>query len=239
MAKVNGAVIWEGESLLDGQPVVAIVTGLAAGSANAKTGGLLQTWILRQDVHPVEARRTGADASICGECRHRSLRAGGQGTCYVNVGFAPAGIWKGYRRGIYPRRDPRGLAAGRAVRLGAYGDPGAVPVEVWRELVVGATGWTGYTHQWRQVPALAPMCMASVDTPAEAVEAAALGFRTFRIRTPEAPLRAREFVCPASAEAGHRLKCESCLACNGAPRGNRPASPVIIAHGTAARRFKG
>jgi hypothetical protein len=52
--RVNGLVLWRGASLLDGAPIVAIVTGLAAGSSNRKTGDMLQTWILREDMAPTE-----------------------------------------------------------------------------------------------------------------------------------------------------------------------------------------
>ena len=43
--------------------------------------------------------------------------------------------------------------------------------------------------------------------------------------------RSGEFVCPASAEAGKRLTCAQCRACNGAKRGGRNVSPAIIWHG--------
>jgi hypothetical protein len=42
MTKPNGAILYRGPSLLDGAPIVAIVTGLASTSANAKTGAMLQ-----------------------------------------------------------------------------------------------------------------------------------------------------------------------------------------------------
>lgn len=35
------------------------------------------------------------------------------------------------------------------VRLGAYGDPAAVPTRVWAELLRYVKQWTGYTHQWK------------------------------------------------------------------------------------------
>ena len=44
----NGRILWEGVSPFDGQPIVCIVTGLSQGSANGKTGTMLQTWILPQ-----------------------------------------------------------------------------------------------------------------------------------------------------------------------------------------------
>jgi hypothetical protein len=38
-----------------------------------------------------------------------------------------------------------------------------------------------------------------------------------------------EAICPASAEAGHKLKCADCLACGG--QNGRRGSIVIQAHG--------
>ena len=70
----NGRVVWEGESRLDGAPIVLIVTGFSQKSANRKTGRMLQSYILRRDVAPLEAVRTGLDTSVCGGCRHRSPR---------------------------------------------------------------------------------------------------------------------------------------------------------------------
>lgn len=69
----SGFVLWEGPSPIDGAPIVAIVTGVADKSGNVKTGAMLQTWILRQDLSPQEAVDTGADVSICGACVHRGF----------------------------------------------------------------------------------------------------------------------------------------------------------------------
>lgn len=76
----QGLVLWEGPSRLDGAPIVLIATGMRRGSSNEKTGPMVQTWILRQDVAPHVAQRTGADASVCGDCplrpiMHRRLAA--------------------------------------------------------------------------------------------------------------------------------------------------------------------
>ena len=51
----NGVILYEGPSLLDGEPIVAILTGLRSSSCNRKTGAMLQTWIMRADVSPAEA----------------------------------------------------------------------------------------------------------------------------------------------------------------------------------------
>lgn len=229
-------ILWQGDSLLDGAPVVAIISGLWRPSSNRKTGPMLQTWILRADQTPVEAVKSGDDASICGDCTHR----GGNGaprTCYVNIGQAPQAIYRQFAAGrLATSRELTGLGRGRAVRLGAYGDPAAVPAHIWRELTAQATVVTGYTHQWRSCdPALQALCMASVDSREEAEEAQALGWRTFRVKSPTDLRTFGEAICPASEEAGAKITCLQCGACDGTRRALR-GNIVINAHGTAHQK---
>jgi len=234
---VSGVELWRGPSAWNGDPVVVIAT---LDSSNGKTGNMVQTWILRQDMYPLDAVKTGQDDAICGACPHRGTVAqNGKGrTCYVNVGQGPRNIWKTWMAGKYPAIAPEQFASvvrGREVRLGAYGDPAMVPAAVWDTLVAGADGHTGYTHQWRQPFAqnLRTLCMASVDSPAEAAGAALMGWRTFRVRGESDPVLAGEVVCPASPEGGRKTNCLNCLLCRGAD----PAKPglckgiVIIDHG--------
>lgn len=233
----NGAIVYRGPSMLDGAEIAVIITGLESGSTNRKTGELVQSYILRTDVHPVQAVRTGADASICGTCVHRGNGDGTGRTCYVEVGKGAGAVYGALTRGSYPvSLDPAELTRGRIVRLGTYGDPAAVPFSVWERVTAGATAWTGYTHAWRTVGAgLQRFCMASVDSLDEMHEAHAAGWRTFRVMQSAADSRVRriEAVCPASAEAGKKLTCEVCRACDGNGSG-RAGSIVIRAHGGAA-----
>lgn len=234
----NGLILWEGRSMLDGAPIVVIATGLKRGSRNGKTGAMVQTYVLRQDISPVDAVKTGADASICGDCPHRGGGFNGR-TCYVNVGQGALVVWRAYRRGIYAKAaeaaDVRRVGAGRMVRLGTYGDPAAAPAAIWQDLTAEASGWTGYTHQWRDLRAepLRSLVMASADCPEDALQAHSMGWRTFRVtRTAAEPNVGRETTCPASAEAGHKLTCEACGACTGAT--GRKGSIRIVAHGALA-----
>jgi hypothetical protein len=234
MPKPNGYVLYTGPSLLDGANIVVIATGFASSSKNVKTGGMIQTYILRTDRSPVDAVKSGADASICGACPHRGDGTGAGRTCYVNVGQGPLAVWRAWRAGKYPALPPvhgrlYGMFAGLRVRFGTYGDPAAVSWTLWRGIAAHAAGWTGYTHQWRVAPALAAYCMASVDNIEEAQEAQAAGWRTFRVALPDAAARImNEVICPASAEAGKKLQCADCMACSG---GQRKGSIVIKAHG--------
>lgn len=237
----NGAILWEGFSEIDGAPIMLIATGLKADSSNAKTGALVQTWILRRDMTPQEAVDSGADSAICGDCPHRGIVVNGKNesrSCYVTIFQAPRNIYKTALAGKYPRLHNQGaeLLAGRSVRLGAYGDPAAVPFLVWDYLLQNAARGTGYTHQWKACdPRFARYCMASADSALEGELARAKGYRTFRVGTKaESIVKGAEFLCPASKEAGAKTNCAACLACGGLTSPNK-ASVFIPAHGAAGK----
>jgi hypothetical protein len=242
----NGVVLWEGASALDGAPIVVIATGLTRGSRNSKTGGQVQTFILRSDIAPNAALKSGADASICGDCPHRPIlaKASGAAPCYVRVIQAPLVVWKAYKRGIYRTvgaAEAAELLAGRNVRLGAYGDPAAAPFELWAAITAKTASRTGYTHQWRSTDArFASLTMASADSEAEATAAWSAGWRTFRVADVGSAPMAGEARCPASKEAGAKTQCAACKACGGSGAKAR-VSMVIWDHSTAgaakARRF--
>ena len=236
-----GFVFYDGPSMIDGAPIVGIAT---LTSENGKTGNMVQTYILRADQAPLDALKSGADASVCGTCKHRPRAIDGKRvrTCYVDVSKSVQSVFAAWIRGAYslmaPRRAAR-LLAGRRVRLGAYGDPAAIPAAHWRDLLAFADGHTGYSHAWREAFAqgLRDLVMASADTESERDTARALGWRTFRVRTSTETLAPREIVCPASPEGGNRRQCVTCMACDGAARGSAQASIAIVVHGPAARAF--
>lgn len=246
--KTTGYVFYYGASALDpSSDVVGIVT-LASG--NRKIGNMLQTWILRADVAPHDAVRTGDDAAICGDCPHRA------GSCYVLTFQGPLAIWRAWKAGRYPRAD---LAAvlrqhGRPARMGAYGDPAAIPAAAWAGIERHAR--TGYTHQWRRDGAawLQPLAMASVDSWRELETAEAQGWRAFLVLPPGAPIPDRSPMgrrivqCPADS---HGAQCADCRLCDGrrdtAYRDGTDGFPVarpdrrphiaIHAHGSGAARI--
>lgn len=235
----NGVLLYRGASLINGEPVVAIATGTTRVSTNRKTGAFVQVYVLPEDESPLDALFSGRDEAVCGACplRPKALGDGTRtlGPCYVNVGQGPLAVYRAYRRGGYPEFNPQAhleLFRGQLVRLGAYGDPAAVPLAVWEAICSVARNWTGYTHAWKTAdPGLARFCMASVESVADRGEALRMGYRTFRVRLPEQPLEKGEFVCPASEEAGHRMTCADCKACSGSRGGGRNASPAIVVHG--------
>lgn len=234
----NGVVLWEGRSLIDGEPVVVVAT---FRSENRKTGDMIQTFILLADTPPVDAAATGADVAICGSCPLRGIMADGRNrdrACYVNLGQSPASVWECWDRGGYPRYDParhRRLFLGRSLRIGAYGDATATPYDAWESVLRAVRKRrTGYTHQWRTCDQRwRGKLMASVETVLGKVEANTLGWRTFRTKLAGDARLPGEKGCPASKEEGNRKMCDGCLWCSGAEYGR--GDIVIDAHGTRGK----
>jgi hypothetical protein len=199
------AIAWEGRSLFDGAPIAVVVSNIGnVYSKNPKCGKYMaQATIIRTDIHPQDAILTGKDYSICGDCTHRGhCTTNSRGTlvstrsCYVLI-KGIISVYHAVKKGSYQRMEPsaiseqirhravqRGVPA--ALRIGSYGDPAAVPTWVWKDLAGEVKVVTGYTHQWRRCDqALKSLMMASADTQEEAREAQSMGWRTFRILTPD------------------------------------------------------
>lgn len=246
---MNGMVIYRGPSMIDGSPIVCIATGLLDGGSNTKTGSMVQVYIIRADMNPLAAVQIGADVAICGTCIHRGRiitdpktgkRKNVERSCYVTLMHGPRVVWDAFQRGRYPEiplAKARKLMARKVVRLGSYGDPGAVPMAVWDQVLANVTSLSGYTHLWREFPLLSAFCMASCDSEADREEAKALGFRTFRVRGKADPKLAGEGMCPASKEMGKATQCASCLLCGGA-RSKAKADITIISHGSGSKWFE-
>lgn len=222
-------ILYRGPSLLDGKPIVAIANGWASTRPNRKTGPAIQTYVFRSDVSPMEAASSGEDSSVCGDCPLRPITSG---VCYVEIGKGVRWTWEEYERGHYGDWNPEFLLRimGWLVRIGTYGDPAAVPFEIWRDIASHAGNHTGYTHQWRTCDQrFRSICMASVDSEREGQQALAMGWRTFRLRRPDESLASGEIVCPSSAEGLYRRQCSECRACRGAGHGQ--SSVAIVVHG--------
>jgi hypothetical protein len=245
---VNGFILYRGPSVIDNQPIICIATGLEDGGSNSKTGPMVQIYIMLDGIHPMQAVQTGADISICGNCRHRGkvitdhktgLLTNVGRSCYVTLMHGPRVVYDGYQRGIYPVVTPakaRKLLARKRCRVGTYGDPAAVPVQIWQVALQLVDELTGYTHMWREYPALADFCMASCDSEAERIMAKALGFRTYRVRPEGEPKAKGEGHCPAGAEMGKAIQCAYCLLCGGHRSGGK-ADITIEVHGARKSNF--
>jgi hypothetical protein len=246
---MQGFVFYRGPSMIDGKPIVAIASGYESGGANSKTGHMVQIYIMRGDMNPLKAVQTGEDVSICGSCKHRGQivadpvtgeRSNTGRSCYVTLFRGPRVVYDAFQRGVYSDVTPaqaRKLLARRRVRLGAYGDPGAVPMAVWELALDRVADLNGYTHLWREFPTMSAFSMASCDTEEERAEAKALGFRTFRVRGKTEPVLKGEGRCPASKEMGKAVQCTQCMLCGGA-KTNAKADITIIAHGVGSGHFE-
>lgn len=243
-------VVWRGPSRFDGRPIVAVVTnvtrsGSPSASKNEKTGPMAQLHVLVADEAPNLAQRSGHDASVCGSCplRNVNAKASGGTYCYVNVAFSETTTW---RANGHLQVDLEGCLAsvrelGLRVRVGAYGDPAALPEDVVRAVVGASSGATSYTHDWRSERSgwLKPYAMASVEREEDAEEAAAAGWRTFRIvrggSAAQSPaLRRDEVLCP---NVTHGTLCDDCLLCDGKRDGSDGRrSVVILEHGRSPGR---
>lgn len=241
-----GVVFYEGFSELDGQKIIGIAT---SSSKNSKTGDLTQTWILKEDQHPMEAIHSGQDSSICGDCPLRGLMQKIDGElrnkyrgCYVAVQHAPANIWKAYQNGKYEYLNDsnKSYFLNSGLRYGSYGDPTAIPWDSWYGIEEACTSKirAGYTHQWKEkrFQKWRFHIMASTHSIEENKLAHSMGWRTFRTSMDSDEITNNEIVCPASAEMGKAKTCEECGACNGNySESSTRKSIFIIGHGGRAK----
>tara|TARA_R110000765_G_C18917172_1_gene605505 strand:- start:12 stop:752 length:741 start_codon:yes stop_codon:yes gene_type:complete len=240
----KSSVIYRGPSLIDGEPIVAVAI---VKSGNIKTGNMVQTYILRADIDPRAANKSGSDFSICGNCKHRGKAhddpdkpTAKERTCYVQLGQGPLGVWKMLSKGGYPTAtghdEIAALGKGRMVRLGTYGDPAAVPSHIWDSLLHGASGHTAYTHQsGMKGPDISSRYMISADSLEDARKAWKRGSRTFRVVSDISEIDSAEILCPASQEAGRRTTCERCKLCSGSTINAK--SIAIPVHGAGATHY--
>jgi hypothetical protein len=211
----NSYIAWEGNSLIDGSPIVLILTGFVFPSFNKKTGSeMIQSWILQQEFVPTHAAKEGLEVGICGSC---PMRMSEIGSCYVNL-LGVNRVYRKYQSGGYSKLSNNEIEVLRRyrypIRLGSYGDPTAIPLKVWEPIILASGKYTGYTHNWRRTNSLwKQYLMASVHSIPEAQEAQNLGWRTFRIIAPDTPLSDNEILCRHTED--DRVQCSTCLLCDG------------------------
>ena len=238
--QANSGIIYQGPSLIDGAPIVVIAT---YSNRNTKTGAMVQTYILRADIDPRDANKSGADYSICGNCPHRGVatndpnkKLANSRSCYVVIGQGPTIVYKSFLRGVYG--DMQGhsktaeLGRGRMVRLGTYGDPAAVPSYIWDSLLSDSAGHTAYSHQSgiESADVRPDLFMISADNEAQARAAWDSGARTFRIVSDYSELvSGKEIACPADTKG---VECQACGLCKGASKAKNIA---IVMHGNGAK----
>lgn len=221
---MSSYVAYRGPSTLD--PSVTIMAIVTLDSANSKTGPMAQLFIVPQDEAPHIAQKTGLDAAVCGDCPFRPLlaKANGLTPCYVRVFQAARSTWQRNAQEPVQLRLTCKRLTGATLRLGAYGDPAALPESVIRALATAVDNRvTGYSHRWKddRFAYLKAYVMASCDAPHDYARAKAEGWRTFRVIQKRAlpVLAAREIICPSDV-----VQCIVCRLCDGSQSARLGAS---------------
>lgn len=223
-------IVWQGPSAFTCEEVQVVLQGVTYPSTNEKTGPCVQASIVVAGENPSLLLGTERERACCGDCPLRGR--GAKRVCYV--------AWHAWLLGQHLPRAGRATLAeaaellrGRVVRLGAYGDPAAVPFGVWSRLLARSKGWLGYTHGWRTAdPRFRRYLMASVESHPAAIEAELAGWRYFRIRHRGSPALRSEVVCPNETTG---VRCIDCGLCAGTSR--RAKNLCITVHGVGAERF--
>ena len=199
----NSVKIWEGNGIF------AVLTGLTSQSKNKKTGDMIGVSILPLAEKPSDSIKHKADGPQCGTC---SLAASTKGSwsCYVNpislnsVWIATVAKKVSKVVGKFLELTPT------PIRLGTYGDPALLPLELLKKLVSGRK-YTGYTHQWETCnPEYSKYLMASIDHSNSKEQAISKGYRTYRILSELDTLDDDEIMCPHPA-----VQCADCRLCSG------------------------
>lgn len=225
-------VLYKGISLLDNEtPIMVVMSGFTKDSSNTKTGPLVQLYILPVHETPKDIYFSGSSA-VCGDCKYN-----GNNGCYVrwsNLGS----VWKSAKnQAVIPMSLSKEFLRGLRVRVGAAGDPAAVPASVWSELLSTCENFTGYTHQWNkeEYQDLQDLFMASADNARENEKAHALGWSTFFVTDSEEQAKKEGTRCLASAgktdSHGLPTTCASCMLCNGKSRKQKTITEVL--HGAS------
>jgi hypothetical protein len=198
-------------------------------STNRKTGDIPQIIIGQEE------EETVASCKAVG-CNLRPKKYGGDGGCYAYKGLTLYGLRSAIKAKRYAGLDGlkhalalrrlkdsrrRKREPARAVRLGMIGDPAGLPPD-YLELLLdicnsAAYPVIAYTHGWRDRFDLAEEIRASCDSPAEADEAVAAGWKATCIvdketeRVTYTPEGHKVVVCPA--QLSDSVTCNTCRQC--------------------------
>jgi len=125
---------------------------------------------------------------------------------------------KGNYETLTPKQVQKRLAY-KKVRLGSYGDPIHIPLNILDVILKHTLGTTGYTHQWKNKEYIkySKYLMASVETIKEKIQANSLNYRTFRVRQGTETIKG-EVGCLSDRQARGTKKlvnCVDCMMCSG------------------------
>jgi len=245
MKKANGYIIYNGPSVLDGSPIIAV----ALMKGNKKTGSGIQIQITRSDMDPRVASKTGCDSSICGDCKHKGVVnpdsdkvLADNRSCYVNIGMGVLNSYRSYLKGGYPdiSNNPEAIAElgrDKFVRVGLYGDGHALPDYVVDTVLKFARNYTAYSHQINHESINKfrnDIYMVSADNLQDAKKHWSNGMRTFRVIRDASEVDTKnEILCPNHNNKD--ITCDKCKLCAGSSINAKSiANPV---HGSGSKHF--
>lgn len=200
-------------------------------SANRKLGLGYMVHTYHFSIEQVETGDFTLDSRNCLDCPYSyNMNMGKSGGCYTHKGLMYSGLksmlkrlhrlWGEGKIQKYSKSSFDGFIkassffAPALTRLGVYGEPSTIPLNVIKKLVELSKKHTGYTHQWNLFnKKYSRYLMASTHSAFESRMANNLGWRSFESS------RAKELTmptCPAAKEfTGNKLTCVTCGACNG------------------------
>ena len=227
MKNKNGLNLFKGKRLINNKKIVVIVTGLNAKTMNEKTGNMLQTWILHDDMEPHKAFKIKEyGETVCGNCPHAGYN---NNSCYVKWFQAPLNVYRAYKNNKYNYfNGDYEIFRNKSIRFGSCGDPSLIPLYMVKKMIDVCKNHTGYTHQWSNYFGIRfkGLFQASVDSFDEYLKASSLGFKCFYVKH-ESIEDPKNFIhCMASIEKGKKTNCNTCNLCDGSK-----ADIVINAHG--------
>lgn len=204
-------------------------------SENSKLGFGFIVHTYHWSVDQVASGRFTDDAHNCMDCPYSYNQNGGKtGGCYTHGGMQGQGLRsmlkrihklygagkiESFNKDSFDKFLSLSSAASPVLtRLGVYGEPITLPLNVMGKLVRISKSHTGYTHQWNKDAAIpyAKYLMASTHNVFETMIAENRGFRAFQSSKEK---DAKMPVCPASKEMNYKLTCVECRACDGKASG--------------------
>jgi len=202
--------------------IYAALYCLERSSANSKTGDMVQLAILPIDNKPTAALKN-RQLPNCGDCALIS-------TCYVNTVSLNAVYEQTIAQPV--SAVPKQLRA--PVRLGSWGDPGLLPLDLLQQLTRAAGAHTGYTHLWQEIgQEYSQLLMASIDHLTAKQQGLTVdqlkqlawdkGYRTYSILQPGEKQSAQEREC---LYVSNNTQCRYCKLCNGAGSQRSIAAPL-------------
>lgn len=217
--------------LMAGRNVVVVAK---VNDTNKKTGLMIQIAFMDPEV---DQRKIDGDIPNGQGCFRSACSIFDQ--CYVqsfvfHIG-ALARVIDHYNAGILPSINLGTFLAyvgscGIPVRFGEYGDPSSVPFEYLETIASKSSGWTGYTHGWKNCDQrLKTLCMASVENESDYRLAKSMGWNVFWVNgTPDKT----EFRMTC-LNVTNDIQCADCKLC----RGDRYRFDIVIpAHGRNAKK---